>query len=264
MNKLPDFLENMQDPSDLSGDDTGMARNFAEFKEATDAVSPEPSAVDQVRVMLRDRPPAVAGEDGNLHTFATASLAKSLGATETQCLGLMLEDWNQRCEPPWSEDELSEIVHQAYAFNGSAPVVTFTPGPDAKNPYVNPKDLQGMKKVPLHLVPATGTMAEAMAFLDGAIKYDPYNWRDKHVVASIYVAACKRHIDDWFEGQMNAPDSDVPHLGHAKACLGILIDAEANDCLVDDRPKNVGAYQRMKAVYEALIAKWREDGRFDG
>ena len=35
---------------------------------------------------------------------------------------------------------------------------------------------------------------------------------------------------------LNAPDSKAHHLGHARACLGILLDAMANGCLEDDRP----------------------------
>jgi hypothetical protein len=125
----------------------------------------------------------------------------------------------------------------------------------------NPKDLFGNKKLPLHLIPSTAQVAEALAMADGAGKYGPYNWRDKAVKASIYVAACKRHIDLWFEGQRVASDSGVHHLGHARACLGILIDAEANDCLVDDRPKPADLERLFKdaeAVIEAMHKRHAE------
>ncbi len=128
-----------------------------------------------------------------------------------------------------------------------------------KDPYVNPKDLQGVKKPPLHLVAPVSVLHEAMAMLDGAQKYGPFNWRDKRVVASIYVAAAKRHIDLWFEGEQVAQDSGVHHLGHAKACLGIILDAEAMDCLIDDRPNPCdGAYAKAVAAMEALIASKKE------
>jgi hypothetical protein len=125
----------------------------------------------------------------------------------------------------------------------------------------NPKDLFGNKKLPLHLIPSTAQVAEALAMADGAGKYGPYNWRDKAVLASIYVAACKRHIDLWFEGQQVASDSGVHHLGHARACLGILIDAEANDCLVDDRPKPADLetlFKDAEAVIEAMHKRHAE------
>lgn len=131
-----------------------------------------------------------------------------------------------------------------------------------KDPYVNPKDLLGMKKPPLHLAGPVSTLWEAMAMADGCIKYGPFNWRDKKVIASIYVAAAKRHLDLWFEREQYAADSGVHHLGHAKACCGILLDAEANDCLVDDRPEHNEGYQ--KALDDALriIDEWDEAGRF--
>ena len=101
----------------------------------------------------------------------------------------------------------------------------------------NPKDLIGVTKVSISKFPVIGTIMGAMAMmLDGADKYGPYNWRGNKVVASIYVDAAKRHMDCWFEGQENAGDSKVHHLGHAIACCAILLDAQVTGNLVDDRP----------------------------
>lgn len=73
--------------------------------------------------------------------------------------------------------------------------------------------------------------------MDGADKYGPYNWRDNAVIASIYVDAATRHLTAWLEGEELAADSEVHHLGHAIACLAILLDAQETGNLVDDRPK---------------------------
>jgi hypothetical protein len=103
---------------------------------------------------------------------------------------------------------------------------------------VNPKDRFGIRKPPLHLIPAVAELHEAMAFADGAHKYGPYNWREKSVIASIYIAAALRHIKAWFDGEEYASDSGVHHLGHARACLAIILDAQAMSvsALEDDRP----------------------------
>lgn len=101
----------------------------------------------------------------------------------------------------------------------------------------NPKDLIGKTKVSLSKVPTSAIIHEARAMMDGAAKYGPYNWRDKRVLASIYVDACLRHLTAWFDGEECAEDSGVHHLGHARACLGILIDAMETGNLKDDRPK---------------------------
>ena len=70
----------------------------------------------------------------------------------------------------------------------------------------------------------------------GARKYGTFNWRSANVKASIYIAAARRQLAQWFDGQDQDPESGVSHLPHARACLGILLDAEATRQLVDDRP----------------------------
>lgn len=101
----------------------------------------------------------------------------------------------------------------------------------------NPKDKIGIKKVQLNLIPPAALIYEALAMEDGAQKYGSYNWREKKVRASIYYAAFLRHVFAWFDGEELAEDSKKPHLGHARACMGILIDAYETGNLIDDRPK---------------------------
>lgn len=114
----------------------------------------------------------------------------------------------------------------------------------------NPKDIFGLVKTPLNLVPSVGTAWTAAAFADGAIKYGAFNWRENSVQADIYIAAAKRHMDLWFEGQRLAPDSGVHHLGHASACIQILLDAEANDNLIDNRP--IPGEEALDAVFAEI------------
>lgn len=123
----------------------------------------------------------------------------------------------------------------------------------------NPKDAQGDTKVSISKFPVIGTVMGAMAMMDGAEKYGPYNWRENDVVAHIYIDAAMRHLMDWFEGQENATDSGVHHLGHAIACCAILLDAQANNNLIDDRPlKRVGGQPVNSDWMEKLLAKLSE------
>lgn len=108
----------------------------------------------------------------------------------------------------------------------------------------NPKDAVGSGKVPLHLWPTTATVVGSMALMDGALKYGRANYRACGVRASIYFDACNRHLNAWFEGEDNDPDSQLPHLGHALACLAVLVDAQAAGCLVDDR-QYPGGYRSL-------------------
>lgn len=104
-------------------------------------------------------------------------------------------------------------------------------------PDGNPKSLQGAKKFSLRYAPTTANIAMNQAFEDGARKYGAANWREKGVAASVYIDAALRHIALYFDGgEQKAADSGVHNLGHAMACLAIIIDAEACGKLTDDRP----------------------------
>jgi hypothetical protein len=113
----------------------------------------------------------------------------------------------------------------------------------------NPKDKIGVKKPQLNLVPASSILYQALAMEDGARKYGAYNWRDNKVILSIYIAAAKRHIDQFYDaGEELASDSQKPHLGHALACLGIIVDAIETGNIIDDRP--------TPSKYSDLLDKW--------
>lgn len=99
----------------------------------------------------------------------------------------------------------------------------------------NPKDIIGSSKLPLHLWPTTASAMGCLGFLEGALKYGRSNFRAVGVRSSIYYDACRRHLDAWFEGEDNAPDSGLPHLSHALACIAIIVDAQACGKLNDDR-----------------------------
>jgi len=99
----------------------------------------------------------------------------------------------------------------------------------------NPKDIIGSDKLPLHLWPTTATAMGCLGFLEGALKYGRSNFRAVGVRSSIYYDAARRHLDAWWEGEDNAPDSGLPHLAHLLACVAILVDAQACNKLNDDR-----------------------------
>lgn len=112
----------------------------------------------------------------------------------------------------------------------------------------NPKDLLAVKKPPIHLVPPIQEVLTSLAFQDGAIKYGPFNWREKKVKYSVYYAAAIRHLKQVYDGEDIDPISKVPHLAHASACIAILMDAAACGCLVDDRPAK-GATSKVIEEY---------------
>lgn len=118
-------------------------------------------------------------------------------------------------------------------------------------PDDNPKTLYGIKKCPLQLIPPSAKAHLSLAFSDGADKYGPYNWREKRVSSSIYIGAAQRHIDAWWDGEEKAADSGVHHLGHAMACMAIILDAQHTGNLNDDRPEPgfvADLYEDLKEV----------------
>lgn len=128
----------------------------------------------------------------------------------------------------------------------------------------NPKDANGRAKLPLHLWPTTATAVGCLGFLEGELKYGRNNFRATDVAASVYVAAAKRHLDDWFEGQESASDTGSLHLGNALACIAIIVDAQANGTLIDDRNyvPNAGAYAdlvtKLTAQATSLKAQFKD------
>ncbi|MBX3452790.1 MAG: hypothetical protein KF777_24855 [Planctomycetaceae bacterium] len=100
----------------------------------------------------------------------------------------------------------------------------------------NPKDRVGAGKPPLHLIPPAAEILEAVVMGLGARKYGEFNWRTSKIRATVYIAAAKRHLAQWLDGQDDDPESGVSHLAHARACLGVLLDAIATGNVIDDRP----------------------------
>lgn len=101
----------------------------------------------------------------------------------------------------------------------------------------NPKDIIGTDKVPLGLVPDTTKAYLAVAHLEGDLKYGRVNWRNTGVRTSVYLDACYRHLAKFKNGEWEDPETKVPHLANALACLSILVDAYECGKLNDDRPK---------------------------
>jgi len=100
----------------------------------------------------------------------------------------------------------------------------------------NPKDAVGTKKSPFSTIPA-GPIAElGVAMLEGALKYGRHNYRAVGVRTSVYYDAALRHLTAFWEGQDIDPDSGLPHIVKAMACLTVLRDSQIVGNVVDDRP----------------------------
>lgn len=106
-----------------------------------------------------------------------------------------------------------------------------------KLPDNNPKTRYGITKQPYQYTPSTALRAVATVHKLGADKYGSHNWRENSVSAMVYYDAIMRHLEDWRDGVTVDVESGQNQLAHIGACVNILLDAEANGCLIDDRPK---------------------------
>lgn len=105
-----------------------------------------------------------------------------------------------------------------------------------------------MPKLSLSLFPPVAAAHAVHALQDGAKRPGRgiYNWRNGVEIRALeYADKATRHIDLWKSGEPTAPDSKVHHLGCAIADLAIILDAEEQGLLVDDRQHDNGALQRI-------------------
>jgi predicted P-loop ATPase len=66
---------------------------------------------------LKTAPLAIEGQHGDRTTFAVAAIAHDFGLHPDIALQLMVEHYNERCEPPWAFGELKTKVYNAYRYS---------------------------------------------------------------------------------------------------------------------------------------------------
>ena len=112
-------------------------------------------------------------------------------------------------------------------------------------PDGNPKTAAGAVKPSFDAIPVSALIPLGQAMADGKKKYGLTNWREKPVSTSVYYNAMLRHLFSFWDGEDTAEDSGVHHLGHAMACMAIILDARSAGKLNDDRPAVAGAFSRI-------------------
>lgn len=105
-------------------------------------------------------------------------------------------------------------------------------------------------KPDLSLCPTVALEQMALAFMLGEKKYGRYNYY-KGMEASRLVAAALRHLNAWNEGENLDPEAvaagyNTTHLGHALACIGMILQQQKMGTLKDNR--YLGASGAMKIV----------------
>lgn len=68
-------------------------------------------------MLANDAEIAVAGKNGNNQTWKIAAQVRGRAISQDLCLELMLDYYNDRCDPPWTAEELAKIVANAYNYS---------------------------------------------------------------------------------------------------------------------------------------------------
>jgi hypothetical protein len=80
---------------------------------------PEPDATDAATIkravaFLEAHPPAIEGQGGDLRTYKTGCRLWDFGVDRVTARDLMMDHWNERCEPPWTLEDMQTKVWNAY------------------------------------------------------------------------------------------------------------------------------------------------------
>lgn len=84
--------------------------------------SEDPDSIDSddniylAREYLKAREPAVEGRGGDEHTKSTSQGVRDFNISEEVCYDLMLELFNDKCEPPWDPEELLTKIKNGYKY----------------------------------------------------------------------------------------------------------------------------------------------------
>lgn len=119
----------------------------------------------------------------------------------------------------------------------------------------------GDKKPPLHLLPLGGMIHQALAHMDGNLKYGFENWNETPIESMTYIGAILRHTELYKYGERYARDTNVHNLGAVMACCAILIDAELNGNLIDNTRHSKATCDLMhnaESIVEALKEMQKE------
>lgn len=123
-------------------------------REAERTTAASPAQVDQDRARQRavhylenEAPTALEGAGGDQLTFVVAARVKDFGVSEAEAVALLLDHWNDHCQPPWPADELETKVRNAYRYGKEAPGAS---APEADFPAVDTSgDLPEKSKAPV-------------------------------------------------------------------------------------------------------------------
>lgn len=124
-----------------------IVQRLGESKPKKKTVAPPGIDAEQARAravdyLERQAPISKQGDGGDSTAFKVAAQLKDFGVEPLVALEIMFNHWNGRCEPPWSIDELTKKIENAYTYGhdtvgSAAPEADFKPVPDQEKFYLD-------------------------------------------------------------------------------------------------------------------------------
>lgn len=214
---------------------------------------------EQPKIVELPRQITCCGKPLNCDMEKCEYIENSTPSIAPACCGSPAHCCDSNCGPVFCKHSQEHLGHTDLMVTPEAIDECLAANPlpiDPMTQSANPKQIHGDKKIPMYLLPFSFAANVCVALYEGMTKYGLVNWRVAHVEAMTYASACKRHIDKWIGGQDHDPATKVRHLANAGACIAILIDAEVNGTLIDNRPLPIkrSAVDKMVAELEETIA----------
>ena len=108
-------------PRDFPSPRAAQAQNVPAIRTALMVKPMRAEPLERARRFLARTGPAIAGQHGDLRTFRMCCrLVRGFALSDHEALTLLM-DWNARCEPPWSDEDLLAKLRHARQY-GREPV----------------------------------------------------------------------------------------------------------------------------------------------
>jgi DNA primase RepB-like protein len=134
LTRLPGLFNHKRQPPELVTmvyGDVGRVYGVADFPALKVRIEPAAVAreqdlpahrrIERARRYVAALPPAIAGSHGDLHTFRVCCrLVRGFALDDGEALAL-LQEWNTRCQPPWTDSELEQKIAGARRY-GREPI----------------------------------------------------------------------------------------------------------------------------------------------
>lgn len=91
-------------------------QEIIELTKGVDAYVNDEQTTDRYCGFLRTAPIAIEGESGDKTTFSVIAFGRDYGLSPDNCYACVSREYNQRCQPPWDENELRKKVENVYKY----------------------------------------------------------------------------------------------------------------------------------------------------